>query len=149
MQRVNSLPVEKFFMLFCCLLIFFKINFFENSFRNTIWMSNRLNPDQAPHFVRPDLGQICLQRLWADHTGRQWVQPTILLQCWRKYIFTMCTSIETHPMYRKFECTHFLKKKKTTFCQPPYSLPSFEIGQTNMNINYQINHFHSDRLFHK
>ena len=26
-------------------------------------MSNRLDPDQAQHFVGPDLGLICLQRL--------------------------------------------------------------------------------------
>ena len=29
-------------------------------------MSNGLNPDQDQHFVRRDLGQICLQRLSAD-----------------------------------------------------------------------------------
>ena len=34
-------------------------------------MSNRLDPDQARHFVGPDLGPICLQRLWADNTSRQ------------------------------------------------------------------------------
>ena len=28
-------------------------------------MSNRLEPDQARHFVGPDLGPICLQRLSA------------------------------------------------------------------------------------
>ena len=26
-------------------------------------MSNRLDPDQARHFVEPDLGPICLQKL--------------------------------------------------------------------------------------
>ena len=30
---------------------FFKINFFKNSFRNTIRMSNSLDPDQDIHFV--------------------------------------------------------------------------------------------------
>ena len=29
-------------------------------------MSNNLDPDQAQHFVGPDLGSICLQRLPAD-----------------------------------------------------------------------------------
>ena len=29
-------------------------------------MSNRLDPDQARHFVGPDMGPICLQRLSAD-----------------------------------------------------------------------------------
>ena len=30
-------------------------------------MSNSLDPDQARHFVRPDLGPNCLQRLSADN----------------------------------------------------------------------------------
>ena len=43
-------------MLFCRLLIFFKINFriYEKYFRNTIQVSNSLDPDQARHFVKPD-----------------------------------------------------------------------------------------------
>ena len=32
-------------------------------FFNTISVSNNLDPDQAQHFVRPDLGPNCLQRL--------------------------------------------------------------------------------------
>ena len=32
---------------------------------------NSLDPDQARHIVRPDLGPICLQRLSADNTSRQ------------------------------------------------------------------------------
>ena len=39
------------------------LNFFENSFRNTIRVFNSLNPDQDKH---SDLGPICLQRLLAD-----------------------------------------------------------------------------------
>ena len=34
-------------------------------------MSNSLDPDQAQHFVGPDLGPNCLQRLSADNAGRQ------------------------------------------------------------------------------
>ena len=34
--------------------------FFKNSFRNTIRVSNSLDPDQARHFVGPDLGPNCL-----------------------------------------------------------------------------------------
>ena len=34
-------------------------------------MSNSLDPDQARHFVWPDLGLNCLQRLSADDTSRQ------------------------------------------------------------------------------
>ena len=34
-------------------------------------MSNSLDPDQARHFARPDLGPNCLQRPSADDTRRQ------------------------------------------------------------------------------
>ena len=34
-------------------------------------MSNRLDPDQARHFVVPDLGPVCLQRLSAEDTRRK------------------------------------------------------------------------------
>ena len=33
-------------------------------------MSNSLDPDQARHFVVPDLGPNCLQRLSADKSDR-------------------------------------------------------------------------------
>ena len=52
---------------------FFQNHFF-NSFRNTSKLSNSLNPDQARHFVGPDLGPNCLKRLSADDTSRQKVQ---------------------------------------------------------------------------
>ena len=39
--------------------IFFYTIFSKNSFRNTIRVSNRLDPDQAQHFVGPDLGTNC------------------------------------------------------------------------------------------
>ena len=44
---INSLQAGKFFMNLCSLLIFFKIIFFEKKFRNTIRVSNILDPDQA------------------------------------------------------------------------------------------------------
>ena len=34
-------------------------------------VSNSLDPDQAQHFVGPDLGPNCLPRLSADDTSRQ------------------------------------------------------------------------------
>ena len=43
------------------------IDFFQkNYFKNTIEVSNSLDPDQARQFVGPDLGPNCLQRLAAD-----------------------------------------------------------------------------------
>ena len=38
----------------------------KNSFRNTIRVSNSLDPDSDLHFVGPDLGPNCLQLLSAD-----------------------------------------------------------------------------------
>ena len=57
-------------------LIFFKIRFFEKFFQeyhHSIRLSNSLDPDQARHFVGPDLDPNCLQRLSADNTSRQGV----------------------------------------------------------------------------
>ena len=49
-------------MLFCRLLIFFKkSNFSEKNFRNTIRVSNILDPDQTCHFVRPGTEVIKLE----------------------------------------------------------------------------------------
>ena len=49
---------------------FSKSTFSKNSFRNTIKVSNRMDPDQAQCFVGPDMDPNCLQRLSADITGR-------------------------------------------------------------------------------
>ena len=58
-------------MIFWQLLIFFKINFFKHSFRNTIRVLNRLDPVQARHFVGPDLVPNCFQMSRAEEfTGR-------------------------------------------------------------------------------
>ena len=54
------------FSCFCHLLTFFKINFSINSLRITVRVSNSLDPDQDLHYVGPDLGPNCLQRLSAD-----------------------------------------------------------------------------------
>ena len=47
---------------------FSKSTLSKNSF---IRVSNSLDPDQARHFVEPDLGPNYLQRLSADDYGRQ------------------------------------------------------------------------------
>ena len=48
---------------------FLKISFLKISFRNTIRAANSLDPDQARHFVGPDLGPNCFQSLSADDTN--------------------------------------------------------------------------------
>ena len=54
---------------------FFKYELFQkNSFENPmipIRVSKSLDPDEVQHFVRPDPGTICLQRLSAEETCRQ------------------------------------------------------------------------------
>ena len=47
---------------------FSKSTFLKTSLRNTIRVSNSLDPDQARQNVRPDLGPNCLQRLSAEDT---------------------------------------------------------------------------------
>ena len=47
---------------------FFQNHLFQNSFKNTIRVSNSLDPDQVGHFVWPDLVPNCLQKVSADDT---------------------------------------------------------------------------------
>ena len=49
---------------------FFKLTFSKKSFRNTIRVSNSLDPDQARGFVGPDLDPYCLQWLSTDDKSR-------------------------------------------------------------------------------
>ena len=58
-------------MLFLSSVDFFlKLTFSKKYFRNTIRVSNSMDPDQAQPFVGPDLGPNCLQRLSADDKSR-------------------------------------------------------------------------------
>ena len=68
-------------MLFCRLLIVSSSTFRKKSFRNTIGVSNSLDPVQARGFVGPDLGPNCLQRSSADDTSRQRVNLKMKLLC--------------------------------------------------------------------
>ena len=70
-DRSKSLHAWVIFHAFCRLLIFFFFQnhpFRNNTFRNTIRVSNSLDPDQVRHLVGPDLGPNCLQRIKADAT---------------------------------------------------------------------------------
>ena len=48
---------------------------------NTIRVSNRLDPDQAQHFVGPDLGPIYFQRLSADDELSQEIKSDMKNPC--------------------------------------------------------------------
>ena len=55
--------------------------FFQKSFENTIrddGESNSFDPDLAQHFVGPEQGPNCLQRLQPEDTNRQRVRRTII-----------------------------------------------------------------------
>ena len=58
-QDINSFACWVIFLHFCCLLNFFKINFlfFLNSFRNTIRVSNSLDPGLGPTLCCKDYQQ--------------------------------------------------------------------------------------------
>ena len=65
-------------MLFLCrLMFFFKIIFLKNYFRNTIRVSNSLDPDQTRLYVGADLGTNCLQRLSVDDSSRQRIKELL------------------------------------------------------------------------
>ena len=49
----------------------FKNFFLQNYISNTIRVANSLEPDQARHFVGPDLAPNCLQNSSAAETSRQ------------------------------------------------------------------------------
>ena len=74
----NTLHAGQFCMLFCR-LPFSKSTFSKSSFKNAIRVSNSLNPNQAQHFVGPDMGPNCLQKLSAVNTSRQRVKFNNLL----------------------------------------------------------------------
>ena len=74
-SMINSLHAGDFasFFVVCGIFFFFFFFFFltinfvqKKSFRNTIRVSNSLDPDQARRFVGPDLSPNYLQRLSAD-----------------------------------------------------------------------------------
>ena len=50
---------------------FSKLTFSKNSFKNTIRVSKSLDPGQDRHYVGPDLGPNCLQRLSTDDKSRR------------------------------------------------------------------------------
>ena len=61
--------------LSCADFFFSKSTFSKNCFKNTIRVSNSLDPGQARQNVEPDLGSNCLQKLSVHNTRRQRVKP--------------------------------------------------------------------------
>ena len=63
-------------------------------------MSNSLDPDQARHFVGPDLGPTCLQRLLADDACRQRVNGVLSPESC--YVLILTTVCHAHSSYNIF-----------------------------------------------
>ena len=61
------LYINRTWLVGSCKDFFSKLFFSKISFRNTIRVSNSLDPDQDGRSVGPDLDSICLQRLSADN----------------------------------------------------------------------------------
>ena len=55
--------------------------FLKVIFRNSIRVSNSLDPDQARYYVEPDLGTNGLQGLSTDYTSEQTVKFCSVLFC--------------------------------------------------------------------
>ena len=68
---VNSLHKGVIFHAYLLSGDFSISTFLKNTFKDTIRVSNSLDPDQARHFVGHDPGPNCLQRSSADATSRQ------------------------------------------------------------------------------
>ena len=66
-------------IFFPCMLFFSKLTFSKISLRNTIRVSNSLNPDQVRHFVGPGLGPNCKSTEIDTKTRR--VHHCIMQQC--------------------------------------------------------------------
>ena len=65
------------FLLFAVFIFSKKINFSKIFQENYHLVSNSLDPDQAQHFVGPDLGPNRLKQLSADNTSRQTVNNVV------------------------------------------------------------------------
>ena len=66
-----------FFVVFG-FFFFFKLTFSKNISRNTIRVSNSLDPDQARRFVGPYIGPNTLQRLSAEDKNHHYITKTCL-----------------------------------------------------------------------
>ena len=81
-------------------LLVFPLNS-KHSYRMSTRVVNRLDPDQARRFVRPDLDPTCLQRLSADATSRQ--RGELKIKSYYLFIRSRPQTImeATHPLEQK------------------------------------------------
>ena len=97
-RQLTLCMLGNFVCFFCSLLIFFKISFFEKNLSGIASVSNSLDPDQARVIVKPDLGQICSQRLSAADTSRQRVKFNKTEACFSYVLEFKHTMFHTVPV---------------------------------------------------
>ena len=80
--RVKALCMLANFSSFSVVCRYFsKLTFHQNYFRNTIRVSNSLDPDQVRRSVGPDLGPNGLRILSADNNICRWQAKSNLIYC--------------------------------------------------------------------
>ena len=98
----NFLQAWYFFIRLSSADFFLEFTFSTKSFRNTISVSNCLDPDQDRHSVGPDLGPNCLQRLSADDEScrkqgksSHLITESVLMWMMPPYIYTLIKNLIT------------------------------------------------------
>ena len=84
-------------------------------FFNTIRLSKSLDPDQARHFVGPDLGPNCLQRLSADIAGKELNTKQLVDTFWLKPWLKLISFGSTFSIWLKCRLQQILSQGKPCF----------------------------------
>ena len=136
-------------MLFCHRLIFFSKSRFSNS---SFSMSSSLDPDKAWHFVRPDLGPNCLQRLSAqvgkETTAKQKFAKKLLprvkkVNCNLFWFFVWTVNLDTNKSFTcqwhlMFSAMHRSKGEGGQGVLTPHSLENHKKLWSSLAILVQI-----------
>ena len=85
---------------------FFLSKLFHKNFTGIPSVSNSLDPDQARHFVGPDISPNCLQRLSADNKCCQWQGKNSAATTKNAKALLMNTT--TFAFLEKYECGYAL-----------------------------------------
>ena len=108
---------------------FSKLIFSKTSSRNTIRVSNSLDPDQDRHFVGPDLGPNCLQKLSADDKLSGFVVCRYLFQNW---FFGKLRLVKEYHQSVKHVGWHFVGSDLYTNCLQ--KLSTYDISYRDLSI---------------
>ena len=87
-------------------------------------MSNSFDPDQVLHYVGPDLGRKCLQRLSTDNTSRLQLLSVLRQPFCCRHVMIKGSPVSLTENSAVFRKTDFLKKS-WIFKNPLIVLPFF------------------------